>query len=235
MQEAPGGSRRRPDARGRRSPAGSPGCRAMRGEFEEARSLWSSASARLRGAWPGTSGSGRALHHRSRHRGARRGSEAAAARAALGLRDLGADGREGSQGSRRRLPCGVAFDGRTRRGRSRLRRDRGGARRRRRRRSPGSLPNVSRARIIARSGNPEDAESSRAKPLAMIADTDYPDLQAIVFLSQAEVGAEAACSEADEALQLRNRARAACEQKRNVVAARRMVHASTHTGGAHED
>ncbi len=98
---------------------------------------------------------------------------------------------------------------------------------------PQALCRCVRSRFTARSGNLDDAERLAGEAAAMIADTDFLDLQAIVLLSQAEVLGAAARTE--EAAQLRNRARAAHEQKRNVVAARRMVHPSTRTGGAHED
>jgi class 3 adenylate cyclase/tetratricopeptide (TPR) repeat protein len=98
---------------------------------------------------------------------------------------------------------------------------------------PQALSRCVRARIMARTGSLGDAEGLAREAAAMIADTDFPDLQAIVLLSHAEVLEAAART--DEATQIRNRARAAYEKKRNVVATRRMVHASTRTGGTDED
>ncbi len=66
---------------------------------------------------------------------------------------------------------------------------------------PQALCRCVRARITARSGNLDDAERLAREAAAMIADTDFPDLQAIVLLSHAEV-LEAA-DRTDEAAQLR--------------------------------
>ena len=64
--------------------------------------------------------------------------------------------------------------------------------------------------------------SSRERPAELVEDTDFPDLQAIAFLSLAEVLESAGTSaEADE---LVGQARETYERKGNVVAARRMVH-----------
>jgi ATP/maltotriose-dependent transcriptional regulator MalT len=86
---------------------------------------------------------------------------------------------------------------------------------------PQALCRCVRARISRRSGKLEDAEELVREALVMIADTDFPDLQAIVLLSYVDV-LEAA-GRAHEASPLRDRTLGAYEQKGNVVAGRRIV------------
>jgi len=78
-----------------------------------------------------------------------------------------------------------------------------------------------RAKVLAKRGRLEQAEELAREAAELVEDTDFPDLQALAFLSLAEVlEATGGTQEGD---QLRRRALETYERKGNVVAARRMA------------
>ena len=78
-----------------------------------------------------------------------------------------------------------------------------------------------RAKVLAKRGQLEQAEKLAREAAELVEGTDFPDLQALAFLSLAEVvEAKARTPEVDE---LRRRALETYERKGNVVAARRMA------------
>jgi predicted ATPase/class 3 adenylate cyclase len=78
-----------------------------------------------------------------------------------------------------------------------------------------------KAKVLAKRGELDQAEQLAREAEALVESTDFPDLQAIAFLSLAEV--LEAIGKTDEAAQLIARARTIYEQKGNVVAVSRMV------------
>ena len=75
--------------------------------------------------------------------------------------------------------------------------------------------------MLAKRGQLEQAEKLAREAAELVEGTDFPDLQALAFLSLAEVvEAKAGTPEVDE---LRRRALETYERKGNVVAARRMA------------
>jgi tetratricopeptide (TPR) repeat protein len=78
-----------------------------------------------------------------------------------------------------------------------------------------------RAKILARSGELDQAEELAREAAAMVDSTDFPDLQALTLLSLAEVLEAAAKTE--ESAKLVDRASRLYEKKGNIVAGRRMV------------
>jgi class 3 adenylate cyclase/tetratricopeptide (TPR) repeat protein len=85
-----------------------------------------------------------------------------------------------------------------------------------------------RAKVLARRGELDQAEDLAREAVALVENTDFPDLQAGTFLSLAEVLESAGKTE--EAARLTDRARELYERKGNLVAARRMVR-SMNTNG----
>ena len=79
-----------------------------------------------------------------------------------------------------------------------------------------------RAKVLAKRGDRAQAEELAREAAELVEDTDFPELRAIAFLSLAEVLESAGASE--EADQLVGQARETYERKGNVVAAKRMVH-----------
>ena len=79
-----------------------------------------------------------------------------------------------------------------------------------------------RAKVLVKRGDRAQAEELAREAAELVEDTDFPELRAIAFLSLAEVLESAGASV--EADQLVGQARETYERKGNVVAAKRMVH-----------